>query len=223
MRAKEFLKLIEAAKKAPPVPGDPNSDPLYSLKLNIAHKIKDLTPTPETKHALDEIEEVLSHIQVSRRQAATTDFGAWTDEDVKKAKELLAKYIVGLDAPVSYKKSMLEHWKSGGLINVDILLDGTHTINEIVKDYDSNPAIKELANDLMQVSALGKGKGEFMLKVLSPQITDPEGGKGDIKVIGFGTVEVKTTDGGAGRFYDRQVRPGSGYQSAVNDLSLIHI
>ena len=217
MRAKEFLKLIEAAKKTSLVPGDPKSDPLYNLKLVIANKIKDLPPTPETKNSLEEIEDVLSHIQVSRRQAATTDFGAWTDEDVKKAKELLAKYIVGLDAPVSYKKSMLEHWKSGGLINVDILLDGTHTINEIVKDYDSNPAIKELTDDLMQVAGLGKGKGEFMLKVLSPQITDP-GGKGDILVKGVGTIEVKTTDGGAGRFYDRQVRPGSGYQSAVNDF-----
>jgi hypothetical protein len=31
-------------------------------------------------------------------------------------------------------------------------------------------------------------------------------------------IEVKTTDGGAGRFHDQQVRPSSGYQQAVNDF-----
>jgi hypothetical protein len=215
MRAKEFLKLIQEATAAKqPVPGDPKSDPLYHLKLVIANKIKDLPPTPETKNSLEEIEDVLSHIQVSRRQSATMDLGAWSDEDVIKAKDMLAKYIVSLEAPISYKKSMLDHWKNGGLINVDVMLDGTHTINEVVKDYDSNPAIKELTNDLMQVAGVGKGKGEFMLKVLSPQITDP-GKSGDILIKGFGTVEVKTTDGGAGRFYDRQVKPAPGYSAAV--------
>jgi hypothetical protein len=215
MRAREFFKLIQEAKAtSQTVPGDPNTDPLYNLKLVIANKIKELPPTPETKNSLEEIEDVLSHIQVSRRQSATMDLGAWSDEDVKKAKDMLAKYIVSLEAPVSYKKSMLDHWRNGGLINVEVMLDGTHTINEIVKDYDSNPAIKELTNDLMQVAGVGKGKGEFMLKVLSPQITDP-GGKGDILIKGVGTVEVKTTDGGAGRFTDRQVKPAPGYAAAA--------
>jgi len=117
---------------------------------------------------------------------------------------------------------MLEQWKNGGLIDVDILFSTEkpkqHPIGEIVKGYDTNPAVKELANDLMQVSGIGKGKGEFMLKVLSPSITHPASGKGDIEVMGYGTVEVKTTDGGAGRFTDRQVKPGKGYQSAVNDF-----
>jgi hypothetical protein len=144
------------------------------------------------------------------------------DEDVKSAKDLLARYIVSLEAPVAYKKSMLEQWKNGGLIDINVLfsteLPKQHTVGEIVKGYDTNPAIKEMTTDLLQVSSLGKGKGEFMLKVLSPSITNPKGGKGDIEVINFGTVEVKTTDGGAGRFTDRQVKPGPGYQSAVNDF-----
>jgi hypothetical protein len=197
--------------------------------LTIAHKIKDLEPDEASQHALDEINDVLSTVKVGgRKKAALAGFDetdvkgqlTWSDNDVQAAKTLLARYIVSLDAPVSYKKSMLEQWKNGGLIDTNILFSGEtpkqYNVGEIVKGYDTNPAIQELTNDLLQVSSLGKGKGEFMLKVLSPNITEPKGGKGDIEVINFGTVEVKTTDGGAGRFTDRQVKPGPGYQSAVN-------
>jgi hypothetical protein len=231
MRAKEFFKLLEANKQEQATPGDPASDPLYSLKLTIAHKIKELEPDEQAQHALDEINDVLSTIKIGGRKKATlASFDekdiegnlSWGDKDVQAAKELLARYIVSLEAPVAYKKSMLEQWKNGGLIDTTVLfsteLPKQHTISEIVKGYDSNPAIRELASDLLQVSSLGKGKGEFMLKVLSPNITEPTNKKGDIEVIGFGTVEVKTTDGGAGRFTDRQVKPGPGYQSAVNDF-----
>jgi hypothetical protein len=233
MRAKEFFKLLEAKTQEPvqATPGDPASDPLYSLKLAIAHKIKELEPDEQSQHALDEINDVLSTIKIGGRKKATlAGFDekdmegklSWGDKDVQAAKELLARYIVSLEAPVAYKKSMLDQWKNGGLIDTNILfstdLPKQHTVGEIVKGYDTNPAIKELTTDLLQVSSLGKGKGEFMLKVLSPNITEPSGKKGDIEVIGFGTVEVKTTDGGAGRFTDRQVKPGPGYQSAVNDF-----
>ncbi len=205
MRAREFLKLVEQAAE---------SDPLYGLKLAISHKIKDLPPTPETKNSLEDIEDILSHIELGgRRKATVTNFDSWSDVDVKKAKDLLAKYIVSLDSPVAYKKSMIDQWRNGGLIDTNLLLAGSHTIDQIVKGYSSNPAVKELADDLLQVASLGKGKGEFMLKVLSPVITDPPGGKGDILVQEVGTVEVKTTDGGAGRFYDRQVKAGPKYSS----------
>jgi hypothetical protein len=208
MRAHEFLKLLEKAAKS----AGTKSDPLFNLKRAIAHKIKDLPSTPETKNSLEEIEDILSHVQVGgRRQATVTNFESWSDADVKKAKDLLAKYVISLDAPVAYKKSMIDQWKNGGLIDTTLLLDGSHTIDQIVKGYSSNPAVKELADDLLQVASLGKGKGEFMLKVLSPAITDAPGGKGDLLVRDVGTVEVKTTDGGASRFYDRQVKAGSKY------------
>jgi len=233
MRAKEFFKLLEAKAQAPSqvTPGDPTSDPLYNLKLTIAHKIKELEPDEQSQHALDEINDVLSTVKIGgRKKAALAGFEetdvkgelTWSDNDVQAAKTLLARYIVSLDAPVSYKKSMLEQWKNGGLIDTTVLFSDEkpkqYTVGEIVKGYNTNPAIEELTNDLLQVSSLGKGKGEFMLKVLSPNITEPKGGKGDIEVINFGTVEVKTTDGGAGRFTDRQVKPGPGYQSAVNNF-----
>lgn len=215
MRAREFLKLLEQAAQAP----SGESDPLQGLKSAIAHKIRDLPPTPETKNSLEDIEDILSHIQAGgRRKATVTNFDTWSDADVKKAKELLAKYIVSLDAPVAYKKSMIDQWRNGGLIDTNLLLDGSHSIEQIVKGYSSNPAVKELADDLLQVASLGKGKGEFMLKVLSPAITDPPGGKGDILVLEVGTVEVKTTDGGAGRFYDRQVKAGPKYSSLASQF-----
>ena len=211
MRAREFLKLLEQAVAA--------QDPLADLKANISHKIKELPSTPETKNSLEEIEDLLSHVNFGgRRKATVTNFETWSDEDVKKAKELLAKYIVSLEAPVAEKRSMIEQWKAGGLIDTNLMLSGTHSIEQIVKGYSSNLAVKELADDLMQVASLGKGKGEFMLKVLSPLITDPPGGKGDILVKDVGTVEVKTTDGGAGRFYDRQVKAGPKYANLASQF-----
>jgi len=223
MRAREFSSKKQIKLESNDLKKEQSTrgfDPLFDLKSKIVHKIKELEYTPETQHYLDEIQEILSNVQLGgRKKSIETDFENWTDEDVKAAKTLLARYVISLDAPTGYKKSMLAQWKEGGLINVDLLLSGKrHTINEIVKDYDSNPAIQEMTNDLLQVSSIGKGKGEFMLKVMSPMIKSPSDNKGDVEVTGFGTVEVKTTDRGAGRFTDRQVKPGKGYQQAVNNF-----
>lgn len=206
MRAREFLrKIFEQPKQ--------DGDPILGLKNVIQHKIKDLPPTPETQHILDEINEILGTIPLGgKRKSLTGELATWKDQDVRDAKDLLAKYVASLESAPAYKKSMLEKWKTSGLINVTVMLDGRHKMSEIVMDYDSNPAIKELADDLIQVASLGHGKGEFFLKVLSPQISNP-GPSGDILVRGFGDVEVKTTDGGAGRFTDRQVTVGPGFRN----------
>lgn len=205
MRAREFIrKLIEQV--------DVQADPLQGLKDVIAGKIKELPDTPETKNLLGEIEDILKTVSIGRRRALKTEFENWKDSDVKAAKEQLAKYVLSLEAPIEQKKSMLKLWKNGGLINVSLMLEGTHTIEEIVIGYNENEAIRELTNDLLQVDSIGHGKGEFMLRVMSPQIQDP-GPKGDILIRGLGTVEVKATEGGAGRFTDRQVKPGPNYRS----------
>lgn len=210
MRAREFLFDNQ----------NPSVDNLESLKATIVHKITELPDDKQTQHSLEEIEEVLSSIEVGGRKKSTlSNFATWSDKDVRDAKDLLAKYVLSLGASPSEKNSMLTQWREGGLIDLDILLDGNkNSIERIVKGYSTNSAVTELANDLVQVSSLGKGKGEFMLKVLCPNINEPKSGKGDIEVTGFGTVEVKTTDGGAGRFTDRQVKPGSGFQQAVNSF-----
>lgn len=212
MRAKEFLRLIERAKSDLDREENQIND-LESFKEIIQSKIKDLPITPESKKILDEVDEILSSIQLGgRKKSLKGELATYSDNDVKEAKDLLAKYIVSLDAELPYKRSMLDKWKKGGLINVSLLLDGKHSINEIVMDYDTNPAIFEFANDLLQVAPLGHGKGEFMLKVLSPQINSP-GVKGDLLVRGLGVIEVKTSDAGLPRFYDREVRPRANYRN----------
>ena len=69
----------------------------------------------------------------------------------------------------------------------------------------------------MRIDALGQGKGEFGLSVLSKSINKQQG-KGDLDIDGR-DIEVKTTDGGAGRFTDQDVRPGPGFEAAANDLT----
>ena len=218
MRAREFLKLL-AESAAQSVAGDPATDPLYNLKLAVANKIKDLTPDPATEKALHEIEDLLSSVGAgTKTEVVGKELQKIDDVDVNAAQRLLAKYIYSLDAAPADKKAMLAQWASkDGLIDVTALLNpGKNTVASVVRGYETNPAIKELTDDLAQVAALGQGKGEFLLSVFSRRITKSK--KGDLNIDKFGQVEVKTTDGGAGRFHDQQVRPSSGYQQAVNDF-----
>ena len=70
---------------------------------------------------------------------------------------------------------------------------------------------------MMHIAALGQGKGEFGLSVLSKNINKPQG-KGDLLIDGK-KIEAKTTDGGAGRFTDQEVRPGEGFEAAARKLN----
>jgi hypothetical protein len=126
-------------------------------------------------------------------------------------------------------------WKAGTLVNIDKLLSKkSHSFSEIFNKYDTNQAIKELVDDVMQESALGQGKGEFGLNVLSKSIAKPgkhyepdadsdnKELKGDL-LIKFNNkwrkIEVKTTHGGGARFSDQEVRPAEGYERAAADLT----
>lgn len=221
MRAREFLLEKKAEPAAPvnqpnTVAGDPNSDPLYGLKLAIASKIKDLPADEKTAKALREIEDLLSYVNAGGRKGSIeAEIQAIQDKDVHRARALLAKYIYSLDMNPAQFNDLFKRWKNDELINRDLLLSpGKHTIGEIINGYDDpkNPAIKELADDLAQVAALGQGKGEFLLSVLSKSITKKQ--KGDLEINGL-TIEVKTLDAGAGRFYDQEVRPAPEYASSV--------
>jgi hypothetical protein len=219
MRAKEFLRLIiEKAEKTAGIPGDPSTDPLYSLKATIAHKIKDLPDTPEVKDQLEDIEDALKHLDTGkkRRTSAEDELGTWKDEDVQTAKSMLARYIVSMNSPFHAKMEMLKLWKESGLINVGIIThpNGMVGIDKVVKRYSKNPAIQEMANDLLKIDSMGVGKGEFMLRVMSPKITKPS--KGDLEIIGLGNLEVKTNNENAARFADRNVRPTSEYQNKAS-------
>lgn len=215
MRSREFI-----LEKTISIPGDPTRDPLYSLKSAIAHKIKELPDTPEVKDQLEEIEDALKHLDTGkkRRGSAEDELGTWNDLDVQSAKSMLARYIVSMNAPYQAKVRMLDLWKAKGLINVDLITkpNGMVGINQVVKGYDKNPAIQEMANDLLMVDSMGVGKGEFMLRVMSPQITKPEKNKGDLGIKGLGTLEVKTNNENAARMSDRNVKPTIEYQGLAS-------
>jgi hypothetical protein len=228
MRFREFkLTLLE---KSSAVPGDPATDPLYDLKLKVANKIRELPPEENTAKALQEIEDLLSHVNAGGRKGyIDSELAAIDDKDVQRARTLLAKYVHSLEMNGNQRKDLFTRWKNDELVNRKLLLSpGKHSIPEIINGYDdpNNPAIKELTNDLAQVAALGQGKGEFLLSVLSKSITKLH--KGDLEVEGV-QVEVKTMDVGGGRFYDQEVRPAQNYAESVrvflkkwaNDINLV--
>jgi len=194
-----------------------SSPAIEDLKAQLSAKIKQLPTDPATMKLLAEIEDLLSSVgSGSRAQIISGALEKIQDPDVNKAQKLLAKYVLSLDASPEDRRSMLDAWKADQLVNVASLLKpGERTVADIVRGYDSNPAIKELTDDLSQIAALGQGKGEFLLSVFSKKITKAAP-KGDLYIDGVGTLEVKTREGGAGRFYDQQVKPTQEYQNATN-------
>ena len=220
MRAFEFLlertKTAAAEQPAPAADQEQDSPAIEQLKAALASKIKELPTDPATQKILQEIEDLLASIGAgSRSQYVGKELELIQDPDVNKAQKLLAKYVISMESSPKDRKALLDLWKSDKLVNVDMLLTpGKHAVPQLINGYDKNPAIKELTDDLSQIAALGQGKGEFMLSVFSKRIT--KAAKGDLAIQGVGTVEVKTTDVGAGRFFDQQVRPTTKYQGAVN-------
>lgn len=208
MRAFEFLLEDEEPAENPDV---------ENLKKVLASKIKQLPTDPKTMGLLQEIEELLANIGAgSRVEVVKGALQQINDAEVNKAQKLLAKYFLSLEASQSDKNALLTAWKNDKLVNINKLTEpGAHTIADIINGYDSNPAIKEMTDDLSMISFLGQGKGEFLLSVFSKSIT--KAGKGDLSVDGK-MIEVKTREGGAGRFMDQQVKPGSGYQQAANNF-----
>jgi hypothetical protein len=81
-------------------------------------------------------------------------------------------------------------------------------LSEIFNGYSDNPGIRQLVDSLSGIASLGQGKGEFLLSVLSKNINKMP--KGDLRIDNL-AVEVKTLDGGAGRFFDQEVKPSSEY------------
>jgi hypothetical protein len=219
MRAREFLKEQAMPAVAPPVEDPAESDSLYPLKLAIANKIKVMPPDEQTRKALQEIEDLLSHVNAGGKKGhISTELKTIEDRDVNRAISLLAKYVHSLDMTAQQRADLFTRWRNDELVNQDVLLTpGKHTMSEIVNGYGDakNPAIKELTDDLSQVATLGQGKGEFLLSVLSKSITKRH--KGDLEIDGQ-NIEVKTQDVGGGRFYDQEVRPAQGFAAAVQNF-----
>lgn len=196
----------------------PTIDELEAMKLVLSSKIKELPIDEKTAKALREIEDLLSHVSRGGKMGIVGhELQSINDPTVSAAQKMLARYILSIDMEPAQRKQLFDLWRADKLVDRKKLLRvGKKTLSDIIAHYDDNPGIKELVDDLMSVQALGQGKGEFALSVLSKNIGKPD--KGDLVVDGR-KVEVKTTDGGAGRFTDQEVRPGQGFEQAARALN----
>lgn len=214
---RNLINLIEMAM---------STDELAQMKTVISHKIKDLPADDVTIKALREIEDLLRHVNAGGKKGIIdNELRSIDDPTVLAAQKELARYILSMDMTPEHRDEMFGLWKSDKLVKRDVLLGkGKTDFSKIITNYNTNPAIKEFTNDMMRIAALGQGKGEFGLSVLSKSI-NKQAGKGDLDINGR-AIEVKTTDGGAGRFTDQEVRPGPGFEQAArafNDLCRQHI
>jgi hypothetical protein len=209
-----LIKLYEA-----PSNQLPNVDEIEAFKKVIAGKIKQLPDDDTTAKALREIEDLLKHVHAGGKMGIINgELASVDDPTVSAAQKELARYILSIDMTPADRDQLFNLWRNNKLVKIDALLGhGKKNFSEIITDYNKNPAIRELSNELMRISALGQGKGEFGLSVMSKSINKQEG-KGDLNISGR-SIEVKTTDGGAGRFTDQEVRPGAGFDQAARQLN----
>lgn len=213
----------------------PESSPqeLNAFKDVIASKIKQLPADDATAKTLKEIEELLTHVHAGGRMGMINgQLHAINDPAVMAAQKRLAQYLASMEVDPKDRTEMFAMWKADKIVNVDALLSKkTKGFPEIFNGYTTNPAIRQLVDDVMETADLGQGKGEFGLNVLSKSISKPgshiEGAEADGKAKGdllmkqggkWRKIECKTTHGGAARFADQVVRPAEGYEQAAADL-----
>jgi hypothetical protein len=200
---------------------DVSSKDLSSLKAVISKKIKELPADDATIKALREIEDLLRHVNAGGKYGIiNNELKSIDDPSVTAAQKDLARYLMSMDMPPEYRDEMFSLWKADKLVNHKNLLSaGKKTFSDTINGYDTNPVIREFVNDVMKIAALGQGKGEFGLSVLSKSI-NKQVGKGDLSIKGR-PIEVKTNDAGAARFTDQEVRPGAGFDTLANELNNI--
>jgi hypothetical protein len=192
---------------------------IEQLKAAISHKIKEMPPDDTTAKTLQEIEDLLKHVHAGGKMGIIKGrLKEIHDPSVEAAHNEIARYLMSMEMTPAQRDEMFKLWREDKLVDHRKLLKvGQTTFAEIIGGYNSNPAIREFANEMMRISALGQGKGEFGLSVMSKSIHKQEG-KGDLSIDGR-PIEVKTTDGGAGRFTDQEVRPAEGFENAARELN----
>lgn len=195
-----------------------NTRELDAFKQAIAGKIKQLPADDVTVKALREIEDLLKHVHAGGKVGIINgELQQINDPTVAAAQKDLARYILSLDLTPEEREELFGLWKADKLVNrKKLLTPGKNTFADIINKYD-HPKIREFVDEMMHIAALGQGKGEFGLSVLSKSINKPQG-KGDLMIDGK-KIEAKTTDGGAGRFTDQEVRPGEGFEVAARALN----
>ena len=196
----------------------PNATELRAFKQTLAGKIKQLPDNDATAKALHEIEDLLKNVNAGGKAGVINgELASINDPTVSAAQKVLARYIMGIDMTPANRNQLFDLWRANKLVKIDVLLSpGKKNFSDIITGYSTNPAIEELTNEVMKIAALGQGKGEFGLSVLSKSI-NKQVGKGDLNISGK-AVEVKTKDKGGARFVDQQVHPGPGYEAAALEL-----
>jgi hypothetical protein len=212
---------------------DASPQELNAFKDVIASKIKQLPADDATAKTLKEIEELLTHVHAGGRMGMINgQLHAINDPAVMAAQKRLAQYLASMEVDPKDRAELFSMWKADKIVNIDALLSKTTKgFPEIFNGYTTNPAIKQLVDDVMETADLGQGKGEFGLNVLSKSVSKPgshvEGAEGEDKAKGdllmrqggkWRKIECKTTHGGAARFADQEVRPAEGYEQAANEL-----
>ena len=217
MNPTDFRKTLSVLESIMREAGD-SADDVLALKTLLSKKIKELPNDPETLAALQEIEDVLAGANAGGKVAVIDgELKSINDATVSAAHKELARYIVSLPHTTAQRTELFDLWRDDKIVDIPKLLSpGKKTFDEIISSYKTNSFTTELVNELMHISALGQGKGEFGLSALSKRIRKQEG-KGDLSIDGR-HIEVKTADGGAGRFKDQEVGPAPGFESAAREL-----
>lgn len=213
---------------------------LEGLKDIISRRIKELPDDESTQKALKEIEDLLSHVSHGGKFGSISkEISEIQDRAVKDAKKVLARLVLSImeevGATPEQRADFFNTWKSNNLVNIPELLSNNNVdFNTVFSGYDQNPITKEFVDEVMLVSELGMGRGEFGLNVLSQSITvagkaskrdnDEDSGskKGDLQIKADDKtyqVELKTEMGGAARFGDQEVAPGEGFEAAAIALN----
>jgi hypothetical protein len=215
---RELINIILLQEDAAQLLQNTNAQELEAFKQSIASKIKELPPDDATVKALREIEDLLKNVHAGGKVGIINgQLQQLNDPTVTAAQKELARYILSLDFSPEERTELFTLWGADKIVNRKKLLSpGKHNFSEIINGYDK-PKIREFVDDMMRIAALGQGKGEFGLSVLSKNINKPSG-KGDLLIDGK-KIEAKTTDGGAGRFTDQEVRPGEGFEAAARKLN----
>jgi hypothetical protein len=185
MRAFEFL--LERSDSTPNV-----QDP------NVPKTQQAITDKVQSIFDIDELNKIYSYVR-------KMDLGGGFDEvfekdvDLKQIQSILSKAIIDSQGTFEEKMGFAKELVTIGCIDVDKLLAPgvTQNITDlVVTDY---PQIySSIASTLMNIAGAFKsgatktnrGKGEFFLSILSPEITLSKAGHGDLTIRGQG-YEVK--------------------------------
>jgi len=162
-----------------------------------------------------------------RLQSLTKGIEGVNDLDVQKALEKVVKVVAGVDLSPKAEKQLMKDWKNDNLVSINKLTSTTSMYNEVFKDYDKGGYMTELVDDLATQVNYGVGPGEFLLAVLSKNITgmgatsakgdNGETLKGDLLIDGK-NVELKTANESPARFVDREVTFSTNYLNLVHEF-----